>query len=1036
MIFDVSKEDLRQLIRFDDQKNFLEDFISEIDGEIITLINGNEKIPYYDLNEILISSINYLGKTSTIYSKNNEGADFYCIGGKKKNLFDEICLNQIFKSLNEKNDLIKAKEIYENLKKFKEILKISYSDFFYQDFFENFNQYISKPSSINLALKKIIEIIIKSSSGDIGINDSKNQILEKSKPKDDIGNKFIIIISDGNTKENQTNINTLLKEAKNNNITIITVLLTTNIKKKIFYDKFPEHFNKKTKYLFDISSRVNYKNPFARYFIKKNFNFQNCESNLCLETSMNGLCEQNLGNDIKNIRLEAIDIKVGDLNFEFFIEFKYKFLTKYQLFGTCWANACSAALFLSNKRIIGKKLEAFETFREKLIKEISKENIDGLPKVDEELKQLFRSQRLYLKEIDEDGAKEAIKKGRFVICSFVLSGRQWDNWSEFFLSYHSPNNNNKLLTKNILNNDIRRKPIESPGGHMVLLIEIEKDDQDYIYKILNSWGANWADGGTFKVKNLDSLAYYDGKNYKMPKLYDIFFYENELTSEEKDYYHNNIKFFYKCLFDTTKQRFKSFEEIKVRMNDLKKLFFNCSNCHESMRFDKLNEFEIYRKNGLYEINCPYCNSNNTPEMDLRELLLLKDLMDDGNKDFDINFQEEYYIDIKRVSLHKNFESKINNISDICSIGLENQDNSRIDSFFTSQVNCIIYLENLKMFMACDSRTILFINTNFKPIAKINRNNDLRTLCDLNLKHNNQKLNWIASGGDCLVIYEINEIYDQSESILDFLNSFIFLMEHPSRRKKVPNLQVKKKFDDNRNINNIIVLNNQEIMGRIAVCDGFGFIGFYNFYNLKDIQFSFKMQCHSYINCILYLSEENILVSGCNRERNLKFWRIQETKRELELVNSFDNIYSTISSNSLLNIDKKLLVGQKNGIRVFHHEQGIIRNYYFFNNEELGDEFGGVFSIRSLGKNYFICGRAFGFCSIFLLREKSIRKINIFKNNNASVKPYNLIKDNYYIIDICVKETSENEGIILISSVDKTLKVYSYTFSNIVLENNL
>ena len=94
LIFDVSKEDLKQLIRFDNQKNFLEDFISEIDGEIITLINGNEKVPYYDLNEILISSINYLGETNTIYSKNNEGADFYCNAGKKTNLFDEICLKK------------------------------------------------------------------------------------------------------------------------------------------------------------------------------------------------------------------------------------------------------------------------------------------------------------------------------------------------------------------------------------------------------------------------------------------------------------------------------------------------------------------------------------------------------------------------------------------------------------------------------------------------------------------------------------------------------------------------------------------------------------------------------------------------------------------------------------------------------------------------------------------------------------------------------------------------------------------------------
>ena len=97
-----------------------------------------------------------------------------------------------------------------------------------------------------------------------------------------------------------------------------------------------------------------------------------------------------------------------------------------------------------------------------------------------------------------------------------------------------------------------------------------------------------------------------------PTLYDIFFYENELTSEEKDYYHNNIEFFYRCLYDSTKQRFKSFEEIRVRMNELKTFFFNCNNCHEMMRLDKINEFEIYRRNGLYEINCPYCNSNNIP----------------------------------------------------------------------------------------------------------------------------------------------------------------------------------------------------------------------------------------------------------------------------------------------------------------------------------------------------------------------------------------------------------------------------------------
>ena len=67
---------------------------------------------------------------------------------------------------------------------------------------------------------------------------------------------------------------------------------------------------------------------------------------------------------------------------------------------------------------------------------------------------------------------------------------------------------------------------------------------------------------------------------------------------------------------------------------------------------------------------------------------------------------------------------------------------------------------------------------------------------------------------------------------------------------------------------------------------------------------------SFLYKLHYLSDENILVSGSDRDRNLKFWRIQETKNDLELVNSFDNIYSTISNNSLLEINKKLLVGQE------------------------------------------------------------------------------------------------------------------------------
>lgn len=74
------------------------------------------------------------------------------------------------------------------------------------------------------------------------------------------------------------------------------------------------------------------------------------------------------------------------------------------------------------------------------------------------------------------------------------------------------------------------------------------------------------------------------------------------------------------------------------------------------------------------------------------------------------------------------------------------------------------------------------------------------------------------------------------------------------------------------------------------------------------------------------------------------------------------------------------MGEKNGISVIKHENKRFTYSYFYKNEE----FGGVFSINSLGRNNFICGRSLGYCSIFLLRENSIRKVNIFRNNNLSI----------------------------------------------------
>ena len=91
-------------------------------------------------------------------------------------------MKEIIKKMNNYQslfELINTKIIYNNISLLKDIISKNYSSC-PLNFFEYFKQLILKPSSVNLSLKKIFETFNN--------NYSKN--------------KYIIIISDGNSKEN------------------------------------------------------------------------------------------------------------------------------------------------------------------------------------------------------------------------------------------------------------------------------------------------------------------------------------------------------------------------------------------------------------------------------------------------------------------------------------------------------------------------------------------------------------------------------------------------------------------------------------------------------------------------------------------------------------------------------------------------------------------------------------------------------------------------------------------------------------------
>ena len=989
MIFDVSKDILEKLIKFDNTKNFFEIFCSNFNGEILALINGNKDRPYYDINNIILSTTNYLSFENAIF----EGTPIN--KQSKENIFDEQCLLEIFDILesNENmSDFINSKKLLDNLVKLKDLISNNYNEYL-PNFFEHFDKLISKPSSIVLLLQKILEKY-------------KNNYLP---------NKYIIIISDGNSSQNTEEINHLINEAKENNIIIVTYIISDkdNINKKVIYNEFPVHLKPNLKNLFNISSKVNYKNPFARYYIReKDYNFpDNGEGTLffLLDNKETDDSNNNLSNNLNGISYEGIDIRIGDVNFDNFIKYKYQFFTKNQFFGTCWSNACAALVFLTNKRILGKKLETFETYREQLIRYASSLNSDGGIIDNQNVLNYFKKNKLHCLERNEQEARKAIMKGRFIYYSFYLRDKQWDNFSHFL------EKGKGILTENILNNGLSNDT-SLITGHGVLLIEI---GNNYL-RFLNSWGSNWGDAGTFRVEKGDILKPINAN--KKPKFYDLFFYLDDLTQDEKLFYNENINYIRWLISQFGEMRI---ERIKNKMNELYNKSFYCSRCLRNRTKDK---YKIYLENGIYKKMCSFCKNSEIVKGNLKELVVLECLMNDGNEDFDINFRENYNIDIRRIQLHKNLEFKIENDSDSCSIGSENPLEKTIDPFFINMVTSIICMQNGK-FIACGSNMIQVFEYESETINNLIMRNilneDFLTLCDLEFTDKNL----FASGGEDLKIYQIN--YQKLDLNLRF------------------------RFKNNTKINKIIIFSsiNQEIIKRIAVCDMNRYIGIYNIKNennTNNIQISLafnikpKLEIHpfatdqlrqkeekkyefflkqnselNFILCILYLETEALLVTSS--QKNLIFWSLSENN--LNIFKNYVDISTMKCSDNLLDINENLLVGAIDGICVFHHVNRNISFSFYYKNEE----FGGVFSMKSLNNNYFICGRSYGFCSLFLLRKNHIRKINIFRNNNKSIyeQHTNIENDKYFINEICIRRVDDKNGYIIVSSNDKTLKIYSY-----------
>ncbi|KAK8896645.1 hypothetical protein M9Y10_014557 [Tritrichomonas musculus] len=213
----------------------------------------------------------------------------------------------------------------------------------------------------------------------------------------------------------------------------------------------------------------------------------------------------------------------------------------------CWSHAIATAIYLSQSRIVGRRVLPFNTIVQSLLNEFgyNGQNIEYV------MNKVLPKYKLHFNRASPNDLKDIILKSRICIARFSLNGIQWFNFSKFF---NDPTKKNNAISAN----DINRKPKASElrgveledGGHAVILIDV--NDEEYTF--MNSWGEQWGDHGIFRIKK-DAIDI---------TFYDIFWYEKDLTQHEIQIWK-----------DRSVEAIQTFYQICVDIDSLISMYYNC-----------------------------------------------------------------------------------------------------------------------------------------------------------------------------------------------------------------------------------------------------------------------------------------------------------------------------------------------------------------------------------------------------------------------------------------------------------------------------
>lgn len=206
--------------------------------------------------------------------------------------------------------------------------------------------------------------------------------------------------------------------------------------------------------------------------------------------------------------------------------------------GVCYAHATAFVLHSALLRIVGRTggYPTIEQIRDRILAKFPA--CDQGWNTEVVLRKAIKwYPPLRFDKVDEDAARQAVLRRRFVLSTFHLSEPGWDAFTQHFCSTAATRCD--VLTRAKME---AHRDLEQDGGHAVALVDCTPNALTFV----NSWGRDWGNEGRFSVENASSLESMYGRDDRTRArvtacFYDVYWWERKLDQSERMAYERRVQ---------------------------------------------------------------------------------------------------------------------------------------------------------------------------------------------------------------------------------------------------------------------------------------------------------------------------------------------------------------------------------------------------------------------------------------------------------------------------------------------------------------